>query len=99
MAWQPGKCAGFRHPNKIRSNAVKGKIENPNLCGRGRIAHWCCAPQPRGPPSALALNQERVFDVLDPNVLSAKNDADHIEPEGCLLYTSDAADDLLCVDL
>jgi hypothetical protein len=32
--------------------------------------------------SAFALNEERVFDVLDSDVISTKNDPDHVESKG-----------------
>src|SRR5680860_1855377 len=39
------------------------------------------------------------FDGLTPGALRAALDACEERPGACLLYTSDAADDLLCVDL
>src|SRR5450756_930137 len=47
--------------------------------------------RPRGPVSPVAPRRTAVAAVVRP--------ADHSLPYCCLLYTSDAADDLLCVDL
>src|SRR5450756_1718999 len=53
---------------------------------RAQLHRWRYVRHPVGPAAIL----QRIADVVDPHFL---------DPWPCLLYTSDAADDLLCVDL
>src|SRR5665213_3980318 len=46
-----------------------------------------------------SVNRRQIFDLATCGYVNSAESVFLMGPTGCLLYTSDAADDLLCVDL